>query len=448
MATPQPSPPVAAGKRPVAASEQSLAVGERIVSMDVLRGLTMLLMLWVNDIGHAGLEHVKGVSQSLLHMPVEINGMTMPDVIWPTFMLLVGMSIPLSLEGRFARGDSWLRVLGHVGARAAALIFIGVCMVNAWGEGRYDAKAAGMSGPVWGLLMFLGAILLWNAYPRTEGFWKWFFVVLRVAGAALLVYLLVIYRATDDTGHTIWMRPGWWGIIGQIGWAYLIAALVWLACRDHGAAVMGAFALLMALTIGAQYAWLDEWWNHYIYGYTPHLREIAWQSAAAVAGMVIATLFRPNSGDCPNSRAGENGTVPFKSTPYGRIAWMLVFAAGLAVAAWLFSPFWGIHKKAQSPSWILYSLAIATVVYVFLYWLIDVKQIRRWTALVTPAGSNTLLMYCLPHIFYMLLALAGITYLDTHFYDNWPRVARSGVLALFFFAVASLLTRCRIRLRV
>jgi heparan-alpha-glucosaminide N-acetyltransferase len=409
---------------------------ERITSIDVLRGLTMLLMLWVNDIGRAGTEHLKGVSQSLLHMPVEVNGMTMPDVIWPTFMLLVGLTIPISLEGRFARGESWLRVLGHVAARAAALIFIGVCMVNAWGEGRYDAKAAGMSGPVWGLLMFLGAILLWNAYPRTEGFWKWFFVVLRIAGAGLLVYLLVIYRATDNEGHTIWMRTSWWGIIGQIGWAYLIAALVWLACRDHGAAVMGAFALLTALTIGAQYAapdGLDEWWNHYIYGYTPHLRELAWQSAAAVAGMVIATLFRPNS---------------TAATPRSRIAWMLVFAAGLAAAAWLFSPFWGIHKKAQSPSWILYSLAIATVVYVFLYWLIDVKQVRRWTALVTPAGSNTLLMYCLPHIFYMLLALGGIAYLDTHFHEGWARVARSGVLAVFFFAVASLLTLCRIRLRL
>ena len=159
--------------------------------------------------------------------------MTMPDVIWPTFMLIVGLAIPLSLEGRFARGDSWKKVLGHVAARAAALIFIGVCMVNSGHQSPLDAKATGMSGPAWGLLMFLGVVLLWNAYPRTQGFWKWFFVALRIAGAALLVYLLVIYRA-DEGGKAIWLRPRWWGIIGLIGWAYLIAALIWLACRDHG----------------------------------------------------------------------------------------------------------------------------------------------------------------------------------------------------------------------
>ena len=212
---------------------------------------------------------------------------------------------------------------------------------------------------------------------------------------------------------------------------------------------MGALALLMALNIGAQLPALDGWWHNHVEGYTPSLPDLAWLSAAAVAGMVLATLFRPCSGDCPDFRVSENGTVPFRSrTPRGRIAWMLVFAAGLAAAGLLLWPFWGVHKRAATPSWLLYSLVIATTVYALLYWLVDVKKISRWTVLVGPAGSNTLLMYFLPHIFYSLLALGGITYLETHFHEGWPGVARSAALAVFFVALTGLLTRCRIRLRL
>ena len=65
----------------------------------------------------------------------------------------------------------------------------------------------------------------------------------------MLIYLLVILRQ-DYEGEVVWMRPRWWGILGLIGWAYLVTAFIWLACRDLGAAVMGAFVLLIAMRFG------------------------------------------------------------------------------------------------------------------------------------------------------------------------------------------------------
>jgi predicted acyltransferase len=108
----------------------------------------------------------------------------------------------------------------------------------------------------------------------------------------------------------------------------------------------------------------------------------------------------------------------------------------------------GIHKDIASPTWILYSLAIACIAYALLYWLVDVKKFMRWTALVRPAGSNALLLYLSPHILYAAMAVAGITYLHTHFTYGWPGVARSAVIAVGLVAVTDLLTRCRIRMQM
>ena len=152
------------------------------------------------------------------------------------------------------------------------------------------------------------------------------------------------------------------------------------------------------------------------------------------AGMVAATLFRPNSS---------------AATPSRRIVWLLVFAAGFGAAGLLLRPVWGIHKDGgATPSWALCSISIACAVYALLYWLIDVQKIAGWTVLLKPAGSNTLLMYLLPPIFYSLLALLGIDFLRTHFSEGWPGVARSAVLAVFFVAVTAVLTRCRVRLQL
>jgi heparan-alpha-glucosaminide N-acetyltransferase len=410
----------------------SPSLTERIASIDVFRGLTMLVMLFTNDIGDADLGHIANAPTWLRHVLPKVDTMTMPDVIWPCFMFIVGLSIPLSLERRLARGDSLLELSWHILLRAGALIFIGLCLVNGCYGVPLNEAAMHISGPLWRLLMFLGVILLWNGYPQTESWTKWLFVALRVAGAALLVYLLVIYRATEGD-HTIWIRSRWWGIIALIGWAYLVAAFVWLGCRSQAAAVMGAMALAVTLNISAQAGPTATWWQSHVNGFLPELKDLTWLWSTTAAGMAIGTLFRPN---------------PAATTPRSRIIWLLVFAAGFAVAGLLFRPFWGINKPGATPSWIFYSLAIACVLYAFLYWLVDVQKISRWTVLIAPAGSNTLLMYFLPHIFYALLALGGVTYLQTHFHEGWLGVARSAVLAVCFVAVTGLLSRCRIRLHL
>ena len=290
----------------------------------------------------------------------------------------------------------------------------------------------GLRGPLWRILMFLGIILLWNQWPNAAGARRWLWMAIRLAAAGMLAYLLWIYRAGEEKDgmiEIVRIQARWWGIVGLIGWAYLVSALVWLVCRKHGAAVSGALGLLVALHIGGKCGALS-WWPE---GLKPSLQGLAGLASMSTAGLVIATFFRRNSP---------------AATPGSRIAWMLAFAAGFAVAGLSLRPLWGIHKDGSTPSWTLCSVAIACAAYTLLYWLVDVKKVTRWTVLVRPAGSNTLLMYMLPFAFYSLLDALGIDYLKTHFHEGLSGIVRSAVLAFGFVAVTAVLTRCRVRLQL
>jgi len=96
---------------------------QRLLALDVLRGLTVALMILVND---AGDEHV---SYAQLRHSVW-NGCTLTDIVFPMFLFIVGASIALSFHGRLlagrSRGSIFLQVL-----RRSLLIFLIGLLLNA-----------------------------------------------------------------------------------------------------------------------------------------------------------------------------------------------------------------------------------------------------------------------------------------------------------------------------
>jgi predicted acyltransferase len=125
----------------------------------------------------------------------------------------------------------------------------------------------------------------------------------------------------------------------------------------------------------------------------------------------------------------------------------LAFAVAMLGAAGLLTPL-GISKIRATPTWCLASAGASVLAFMALYWICDVKSRTAWAAFVKPAGENTLLTYLLPDIYGFLTALAGFTYFETHFRAGMPGVVRSAVFTLLILAIASLLTRWRIRLHL
>ncbi len=109
----------------VGPSGTSPMAGGRIDSVDALRGLTILLMIYVNYLGPAApafLHHIQ---------PPNGDGMTLADIVFPAFLFLVGVSSPLAFERAQVADPSKLTQLVHVLTRTAGLLLLGVIELNA-----------------------------------------------------------------------------------------------------------------------------------------------------------------------------------------------------------------------------------------------------------------------------------------------------------------------------
>lgn len=397
----------------------------RVASIDALRGLTILVMIFVNDVSG-----VAGIPWWMKHMPPGADGMTFVDVVLPAFLFIVGLAIPFALSSRLERGQSLRRIAGHVVVRTLGLLTLGLFMVNM----PPDAAATGMNSRLWMLLVLLCAIPVWNAYPPAAGARRAAFLALRVLGIAGLVALAAIYRRSD-AGHVTWMRPQWWGILGMIGWAYLVGCAVYLVFRRHLEAMVGMIGvLLLAYVAGDKGVFeplgpIARWlWIGGVLGS---------QGAITVAGAAIGALFFPGSP---------------ATTPAARVRWIVVYALVLFTVGWWLSPLYGTSKIEATPSWCMFSAAICSALFALLYLIMDVWKRTRWAAFLRPAAENPLLAYFLPIIFYSALAVWPN--------DLWPNnplatptavgitgVLRSVVFAFVMVWVTGLLGKARIRLR-
>ena len=94
---------------------------ERLISLDVFRGITIAGMILVNNPG----------TWSSIYPPLkhaEWNGCTPTDLIFPFFLFIVGVAITLSLSKRKARGDNQNKLLLNILRRSSILFLLGLIL--------------------------------------------------------------------------------------------------------------------------------------------------------------------------------------------------------------------------------------------------------------------------------------------------------------------------------
>ena len=135
-------------------------MNKRNLAIDIFRGLTMTLMVFVNEFWK-----VFNVPHWMEHYATLEDGMGLSDIVFPMFLFAMGLSIPYAIERRFAKGLSGESTVGHILSRTLALLLMGVFIVNS--EGGF-APLLGYGKPLYWVLMVTGFFLIWNRYP--EGF--------------------------------------------------------------------------------------------------------------------------------------------------------------------------------------------------------------------------------------------------------------------------------------
>ena len=81
----------------------SVSIVPSVLSIDIFRGFTIFMMVFVNDL--AG---VKDIPQWMKHMPADADAMTFVDVVFPAFLFIVGMVIPTAIQNRIRKGQSFI----------------------------------------------------------------------------------------------------------------------------------------------------------------------------------------------------------------------------------------------------------------------------------------------------------------------------------------------------
>src|SRR5579862_8527962 len=137
----------------VAAQPATASVVRRVASIDIFRGLTMLVMIFVND-----LADVHGLPWWTYHAHAQQDLMTYVDMVFPFFLFIVGMSMPLAIERRLEQNPSQLALWRHIALRSLGLVVLGLILAN--GD-KGDPARMGISQEAWTLLGLMGAILFW-----------------------------------------------------------------------------------------------------------------------------------------------------------------------------------------------------------------------------------------------------------------------------------------------
>ena len=153
----------------------------RVASIDAIRALTMMLMLFVNDI-----PGLKGVPHWLFHAAADEDMLGFSDTIFPAFLFCVGMSVPFAIDNRLKRGASQWSVLSHILWRSFALVVMGLFTLNC------EEGAGHIPYLTYSLLMIAGFFLIWTRYEDTPLAHRTAVVTaLKAAGTLLLLGMVV-----------------------------------------------------------------------------------------------------------------------------------------------------------------------------------------------------------------------------------------------------------------
>jgi hypothetical protein len=351
-------------------------------------------MLWVNDFWT-----LTSIPKWLKHAVSGEDYLGFSDLIFPWFLFAIGLSIPFAFESRLLKGENSFTIGKHILFRTFALLVMGLFHMN---MEMYNHQLSYISKPIFIIISTLAFFMIWNDHSRLMGKNDFFYKLLPFLGITVLIIMFFIYRGQDYDGNAIGFRIHWWGILGLIGWVYSITAYTYFVFKKSIVAMSIAFVICMILN------YMDS--SNISYAI------FSWQRADWI----------PGSGGLQALSFGGIITslclIRYKDDVrilYG----VLSFVGLLSLSLGLFvKKYFIISKIAGTPPWILISMSTAIFLFIFLHWIVDLKNQLNWYAPISAAGTATLTCYLIPYFYYSVRTLTGF---------QLPMFLTTGIIGLF-----------------
>lgn len=350
----------------------------RLLSLDIFRGATIAGMILVNNPGNGPAAYAQ------LHHAAW-NGWTFTDMIFPFFLFIVGVAMTFSFARRTGEGASRPTLMVHIVRRSAIIFALGL-FVN---------------GFPFGLL------------PGTEfslSTWRIPGVLQRIALCYLLAGTIFLYS----------------GVGAQCLWTAGLLACYWLAVflipvPGYGAGFLEPKGNLLwyvdsTLLAGHTWVWAPS------QGFDPE----GIISTFPAIGTTLCGILAGHWLRTERPRVRKAGALVASG--------IVLLVLGLLLDRWL-----PINKNMWTSSYVLLMAGWASACLGILFWIVDVRGLKRWAAPFVILGMNAIAVYVASEVLAIVISVLTVSGPDGTRVTLWDFIYRSWFLPLASPPVASLL---------
>jgi len=331
----------------------------RLTSLDAYRGFVMLAMasdgLGLPQVAQAFPD--SSVWQFLAYQleHVEWVGCAAWDLIQPSFMFMVGVSMPYSCSSREAKGQSYGQMLAHVLYRSFLLTALGIFLRSNHASQTYFTFEDVLTqiGLGYTFLFFL-----WGRKPSVQ-----FLSALLVLAGTWLAFVLYPLPPQGFDYHSVGVPSDWPHLTG-------IAAHF-----DKNTNVAAAFDQWFLNLFPRKEPFVYNGGGYLTLSFVPSL-------ATMIFGLMAGGLLR-------------------SARPPGEKFRILIAAGALGLAVGQGLDWLGICpvvKRIWTPAWAIFSTGWTCLLLGSFFGIMDRGGFRRWSFPLLVVGMNSIAMYCLAHL--------------------------------------------------
>ncbi len=296
----------------------------RLISLDAFRGATIAGMILVNNPG----------SWSYVYGPLrhaEWHGWTPTDFIFPFFLFIVGVAMPISFGKRLARGDSRKELMKHVVRRSLILFGLGLFMA---------------------------------LFPKFSN-WD----TLRIMG--VLQRIAVVYLIASAL-YLMLEKRGRWVALGALLFGYW-AVMTLIPVPGFGAGDLSAEgnlgAFLDRLILGQDHLWRQDPWDP--------------EGLLSTLPAVGTTLLGIFTGEwIVSDRSNQQ-----------KVRGLLAASVAALVIGSLWDLLFPINKNLWTSSYVVFMGGMGGLIFGFFYWAIDLRGWKAWSKPFVVYGMNAIAVF-------------------------------------------------------